>query len=817
MKKLLKKILSQFIILMFTFTFVNLDVAITKSDMQASFIQIGVKSTYAGVDEEHQEFQEAVETQRESNSGIKRDEDGIASKEQVIDLKGGKNSGDIWTLITMLGLGIAAMSLLKMCQKFTGDIMLAAAGGLAFIIGEIIYVSEFKKLRKKRLSATLREDGEMENKQVQTLEEQKGSYEDMIKAAQTKITLQTAAAVAFGAAAAWAGITKLRQTTEEAACISTLSSLAATYAATPEPTGATKAMAAACGAGTKTCVSEEAFSKVPMPSSGKSAKITGFMATLKGFSTACVGADTTCFAYEADKLAELGVCMPLKVSESKPNKNTLDVKKFFAKNLKLDNLNLSLPVMGNNDPKEDELSNLFGRGVEDVMQPHQFASFIDKSHPLYNLSTKSIKKDNESELQFYIRTREEGRYLNGKMASMSLNEYSELNAAFPKNSENQAEFSDILMTAAKKGMDLVFPQAHAGLFDLNMLGITGAVVGIVWGVVAGSMGTIDMWIATPGTRAIGFAAMSAFTLMALNTTKKIKSTAEENRDKLNTVLTKMKKLSNVSVASIGGTYQQMAVPNLLPLNGNPTLPLNPKPTPCLVDGSKPGSCASTKSGIEKDQSFISLPSGLSQIASQAGSMADGMVGKTYLSGGTLDTAANLASQQNAISKLNEKIKKKLNKLRKDKGLRPINHNKMNKQFAAMVKRSMRKGLKGSSASDLMAAFGGGGAAGGDSKASDGEKQDDVASPDAVKVGAVNFGKGKKSGLNFNFDDGNNNTNLEDLDTSSLEDSMAANQAKADDLEETGDDIHTNVKVSIFKIISVRYLKSGYSKLLEEEK
>jgi hypothetical protein len=820
MNSLFKKFLNQLLVFVFTFTFVNIDIAITKNEMKASFIPI--VSTYATSPEKGSDTNESgiltslgdSEYER-YKSGITRDKDGIASKEQRLDLGGASMAGDMWALIGMLAMGLAAMSFIKMCKKFTTDIMIAAAGALAFIVGEVMYIKAFQDMKEKRLTVTLREDGQVENKQVQTLEEEKQSYQDVIKAAKTKIMIQTAAAAAFAAAAAYGTYTVIRQSATTKSCTTELMRLSAQYMSNP----GTKALAASCQAAKSDIPVLTGAENTLGKSVLQSAKIKGLTGLIMGKVAGCPGAEPACGVMTKSRLKEMAICLPLNLAAQSPSKNEFNPIEYFANHFKIDQENLLLMTSQNTEvseeiANEDPYDSILKSPVEDLLKPYHFVSFIDESNPLYNLNTNKVKKDQETDIDFYIRTREEGRFVSGEITSMSLNEYNELNLAFPKNSKYEFEYSEILKTAASKGMDLLIPQTNA--FNMKLLGLVGTAALVVKGIFATNMVTMDLWLSTPGKRAIGFGAMAAVTLKTIMHTKSIKKKAEENIKKIDKVLEEMRKLGNLTATKISSGYQQLASPSIIPLNGNGPMEFSSTAMPCLVDGSKVGTCGSIKSGIDNETGFVGLPSGLSQTASLAGQMADGIVGKTTMSGETVDATAQLSAKQGAIAKILDDATNKLNKIRKANGQEAVDHKKLNDRFLAMVKKSINKGLKGTDPKDLVASFGGGYATEG-SDADKKEAKEDVTGAKPVQQKAISLDGSKKSGLNFSFTD---DTNLDDLDAnSSLDDVMASNQNKANKLganEESEDDIHKNTGASLFKIISVRYLKSGFKRLLNEK-
>ena len=114
----------------------------------------------------------------------------------------GVDKASLMTSLEMLAIGLVS-SRLMLYGKITVDIGLAAAGGLAFIAGEVIAQQKLKESAKKIESKINRsKDGKIEDNQLDALINLRQSYNDARDTAETKKTLQTAAAAAFLAAAA---------------------------------------------------------------------------------------------------------------------------------------------------------------------------------------------------------------------------------------------------------------------------------------------------------------------------------------------------------------------------------------------------------------------------------------------------------------------------------------------------------------------------------------------------------------------------------------------------------------------------------------
>lgn len=137
----------------------------------------------------------------------------------------GVKDADLMATLTMTGIGLLT-SRLYTC-KLTTDMMVAAAGGAAFIAGEILSTIKLKKVMKDLETEIKRDpDGNVNKEQVQALERLKKSYEEAKKTAGTKKMLQMAAAAAFAAAAVIAYTLDGSEKAINGTCASSLASAA---------------------------------------------------------------------------------------------------------------------------------------------------------------------------------------------------------------------------------------------------------------------------------------------------------------------------------------------------------------------------------------------------------------------------------------------------------------------------------------------------------------------------------------------------------------------------------------------------------------
>jgi hypothetical protein len=109
------------------------------------------------------------------------------------------SDNDLMSTLTMTSIGLLAQRLYK-C-KLTSDMMAAAAGGAAYIAGEIMATFKLKSVMKE-LEKEIKKTGTVTeaNNQIEDFKKLKKSYEDAKGTANTKKMLQMAAAAAFAVA-----------------------------------------------------------------------------------------------------------------------------------------------------------------------------------------------------------------------------------------------------------------------------------------------------------------------------------------------------------------------------------------------------------------------------------------------------------------------------------------------------------------------------------------------------------------------------------------------------------------------------------------
>jgi predicted RNA-binding protein with TRAM domain len=145
----------------------------------------------------------------ESRPVVTTDANGTKSATATYKFQG-VNDNDMIASIVMLATGYLASRLLVKYKPFDaksnvpGDVMVAAAGGAAFIAGEVMSNVKFKGTMEEMTAEVTMKKGTPNQEQIEYLQKLKTSYEEAKKTTQTKKMLQTAAAAAFAVAASTA-------------------------------------------------------------------------------------------------------------------------------------------------------------------------------------------------------------------------------------------------------------------------------------------------------------------------------------------------------------------------------------------------------------------------------------------------------------------------------------------------------------------------------------------------------------------------------------------------------------------------------------
>lgn len=664
------------------------------------------------------------------SNAVQRDSNGVYSKTEKHTFDKIEDS-DMLASITMLATGVIGGRMAASYRPITTDVMIAAAGGAAFIAGEVMSNMAFKKkMEDMTAEITRKSDGKIDQAQIQRLEDLKKSYQEAKKTTGTKKMLQLAAAATFAAAAATAVYLAFQEDAMDAAC-------------------------------------------------------TGAIATAKTGLASCASASAT--GVGASEGAACGECIPHLANYFATYK-VIDVKAkvpapSLAKDAQIKPLEAKIKI-----PPCPEAAGATAKAIMSGVQSACAPALSFKMMMQTASATPGKAVNNDSKILNNI--------LFGGQRKIAY-DYSK----WQSNESNSTLY---------KILDLMFPKAEASWLPLLGLG-AGALASFF--LISGSLGVaIDTQMYVPTNRAIAFGVLAGLSYMASNSSQSQMDKMDKNIAKIDAILKDLNALQNgIKMNTIQEQQVRMAGFNT---NGQAEVEVGLNPsikTDCMTSNSNTN-CTPLSDQMKNMPGFSELPDSFKNIASQSAKMADGLSGTNAVSGSTLSTAAGLASKQNAIAKLLGNTQKKLNERLLASGKSAIDFDKEQKKLLGEWNNETAKVLKakGVSAGDFMASIGASPISGASKAATAGVEHS--AKKTAYVPGAAGVAPGAVDKKDKAFD--------LDFKESAESNGALAGGAAGDGKEEKYDigqnDINTNIDQSIFQMISDRYLKSGYPKLLEEE-
>lgn len=415
-------------------------------------------------------------------------------------------------------------------------------------------------------------------------------------------------------------------------------------------------------------------------------------------------------------------------------------------------------------------------------------------------------------------------YLETKKAHESygnaVNKVGEINPGLNKMLFSHMPFLPIKLEAEKKdplsriklqlqnGLDFIFPKAEAGM--VAMLGLAAGAATAFFGAQTAMGQAIDEVMFTPGGRIIAWGIFAGAALLGAQATQKEIDNIDGHIAKIDQILKDMNTLKS-GIKSNNVNEQQIKLASFQ-ANANQDIPLNPNPnvkTDCIASSGS-SNCAALSDTIRSMPGFADLPDSFKSIASQSAKLGDGLSGANSISGSTLATAGSLAGKQSAIAKLGTSLKTKINDSLANSGKPKIDFAKQEKDLWNKMKAQTSKALKAN------------GMSGGSFLSSTGISPISSTAPvpqmAVSKKPASGFGSGAAALPAGDAKDKNKDFELDFSDTSAVADGGGMGsgaEAKEEAFDIGTNDINTNTGDSIFQVISNRYIKSGYPKLLDE--
>lgn len=831
----MKMILRQFLIFFLTWSVLNLQLGVVMAESSISV----------------------------DDGSISRDDSGHASRVAKVansDSEEDMSGTGAMTMLTMIAIGFVTWRILDMCMETaTTDIYLAAAAGAAFIIGEMIAIFGYDDNREKELEVHIGND-ENEEQQTEALKKQRQTYQDIADTADSKSTLQIAAAVGFAAAAGFATKDWYFLTTAMESCEKATEVLSATTTKLDplsSSAGVVVPLTAPSCATSKTSYleikkayeqtdheapSRVTFDKVTLGSKDLVTELSicgGNIKTVtKGITAAMNVPATSAQALNANKVAVVANSEhTAAMTACRELSSVVDKTAVFCVPEKTDAENEAEAAKAKPRKFGRNNRNVHGEFERPNLKPTAPKSELPTSNSGLKNNSRGIQKFKNGG---FNKTTAKATPKNvikpcrgrGCLKFKGVNLYFDSPVEFVANLIAQSRI-DYKKQKAKEAIDydpevfatnffkaisnLVAPAAHAfNMGMMNGIGLVGAAAGIVAGLTMDYSFELDKYAATPGWRAILWGAFGALTVAAIAETNSAKEEAEENVKKLDQIIERMERLktgvayandskrgiSDAKISAIDTRNRKATGKN------NKTTKLSNNVFPCTTTLAN-GKCASTEHGINNSSGFSGLPNQLQAAGSNLGRTIDSATNKPLVQGTTLDLASQVGDARNAANRYLKNAQRKLNQSRINSGKLPINFDGKGQELLNTLRGTVSNGSGGSSGlgAGSLSSFGGKGL-----KVS-GEDKGLKAIPTSQRTGLKYSGGGSKSGgrgkyRRFRQAGISNATQAE----------LATNAEKVKAMKQLKDqgDIVDNEHAFIFDIISSRFIKSGYSRLLDDE-
>lgn len=362
---------------------------------------------------------------------------------------------------------------------------------------------------------------------------------------------------------------------------------------------------------------------------------------------------------------------------------------------------------------------------------------------------------------------------------------------------------------------------------LEKLGL-GSLKGLTLAIFGPFTIAIDFWLSSPTNRAIAYGGLAAISLTNATLSTNLSGKMRDNVEKIEGILRQMDRLQNVQPFNYVATATLSPNSFLMAALASQAIRATAASAPC-PDGkarNSAGRCNSSEKAIKEGVKTTlggveGLPEGFVSSVGQFGLVADDMVNNGGLTSGSLDAANNLLANSNAINNLSRRIKEDFNKKLKEEGKDPVDFDLEQEKFTSNLAKSFREGLedaKGQDQKSFMTALGSFSPADNLLALEDeesGEQLIDATSVEAQVASVPNFQMPAPANVKFDGLDGDFNNNITPEDSSVGYDDQGNMQVSLSEDYEASEssEIVSNKEVSIFKVISVRYLKSGIPRLI----
>ena len=703
-----------------------------------------------------------------------------------------------------------------------------AVGSLALIAGEIAAIVGFRTMSDKieYRADELRKNKEKceagaiaEGEQVGTLDDsnicdqynalkaQKQSYEDSKSAAEWKRNLQIAGALCYAIAA---GIEYYGVSQEEADDAHILAELAAAEAESAAAVAECTLGAAACEAACAPCQAAiaaaiagmgtiEGLLNNPTPGSSQP-ECTTIRTTMTTITETATAACTTVpcaqvlATFEADAQARIAAFeCPAYTCCELACQNPEDGTVYHAPKL--------IPTQSIAGQSQASRRNIHEMLLKPVLNPYMPYAY-----------TAGIV-DVENAFEIMRRSESEQDFLNTQ-TTIEISQVRHIQAVFQDEyfARNEVKMMNFMFTDAMAG------EVQRNNSDSNYHSIITTAIGLASVAVIAFVGLLGVYnhaadgmYASPLKRALWNTAVALLAGgAALYTQYGVIVPLEDNIARLDNVLNSdALNTGKITAAGTGGISYNEVPLTLENPNGGQVIDNANQPLPCLGKGDGKGGCQSVTPQLEQSLASLGLGS-LAGVAGDVAKLGNELSGSRSVSKGALDASGSLAGQSNAIMKNLKTAKDLINKRRAARGASPIPFAQLEKKvvkgmFDTAKDYMQKKGIDPKSmlgniqppssdfvdkAKKAMAT----------SKAAAGKNK-----MGTVKKGTTDpfagFSLKEKEDADADYDY-NQNEKLVEID---------------DGLNVRADDVVKFKDISLFDVISSRYIKSAYPTFFEEEK
>jgi hypothetical protein len=772
---MLKSIYKTFSTLILIFSLLNLQVTPTYAQANGQRVNINQESQDA-------RSAHALSKNNSSSGGQSSgagDQDDMASTMMSISTGDADvHLGDMLTYVVLIATGLFLVSIWEY-QNMALDMQIALAAGVIQITSVIATITATRtEIDASDYKIEKKEDGSVNNMQVDALKKQKESYISLKDHAALKWKIETAGAAAYTGAAAIA------------------------FYDGHKIGGLSKSCATALGVG---------VTKGGSPSCGVAQKELGLI----GVNLMSIkGSSSTRLNNRAKHLATLKAeIVPCTLDLGK---NTATVKLATTINLKCNaliaHLTTNEPLTKKPSPEDatsgdflnfkkflkDKLRNFQPPELEDnyVLADSMFPDHLDR----YTLLDDTLAYQNLSFLGSYPTGVYSNNFFHNSQALVS--------------SEVEG-FKDQILS-------MVFSKAHAlDMKSFKWIGLSGALLLAFIEVRKAVFSFLDQYTTYPGYRAVMYLAAAAVSSTAAFLSHKAMGQAENNIKKIDKLLEELGALQTMGTVEKNLKYHELGLSSgLQPLAATPGFPLTSADNPISCNRPlRDGQCPSIQRDLQKSRGFSGINSQLGEIGSLATGIADDITGSSSLSAGTVKNIENLGTK-NAIAKRGlRQLEAEENKRRKEAGSKPVDYSQQSRSLIDRLTKVGKSALEsnGSSAEGLLAAMGYPESMRSNSEEAKGKVAGVLRESNGLTGSNGNkavFDASENEKFSFDFGEEESEEEIFQGDIGEYGSDMYAKAFEAQ-ASRGSDQIVGDRDVSIFRVISVRYMKSGLPRLLNQ--